>query len=524
MKLPALFTVLALGCLAALGLRAAEPSTQTPGPAPLTPAQIDELLAPIALYPDPLVAIILPAATFPTDIVLAARYLDAKRDPEAIDDQPWDDSVKSLARYPDVVKWMDENLEWTEQLGAAFTLQPAALLTGTQRLRSAAIAAGNLKTTPEQSVIVEKEVVRIVPAQREIIYVPVYDPYWVYRPCAPHTYYHPRSIITFSSGYRTGFWLSYHFNWGSSAIVIVNRPYRTVVWHNYPAWHYPSHTVVHHHHVWRPAPIVVHKVRRDYHRRPVVHIVQPTVNVHVQRNVTRNVNRDVTINRDVSRERNVTRDLNITRERDVSRERDLNVSRERNITRERDVSPEREITVNRERTANRPAGVTTSAPALPPGREVVGRTAEDFRRQARAENREITREVNRDVVRRPATNAPEPGRAPAVPARLDQARPVRTPMEPVLAQRVSHAATPAPAVTPSRPAPGRPAFAPAQDSLRTRGGPVASPAPQESTPPRMRSAMPAERPVTAARPPRTPLSVPPSLEEQGDRRGFNRTR
>lgn len=84
MKLPSLLTLLALGCLAALGLRAAEPAT----PAPLTTAQIAELLAPIALYPDPLVAIILPASTFPADIVLAARYLGANRDPDAIDDQP----------------------------------------------------------------------------------------------------------------------------------------------------------------------------------------------------------------------------------------------------------------------------------------------------------------------------------------------------------------------------------------------------------------------------------------------------
>ena len=141
MKLPALLTLLTLGCFAMFPLRAAEPAPETTQ-APLTTAQIDELLAPIALYPDPLVAIILPAATFPADIVMAARYLDAKRDPDAIEDQPWDDSVKSLAHYPDVVKWMDENLEWTRQLGNAFTLQPVAMLAGTQRLRASAIAAG----------------------------------------------------------------------------------------------------------------------------------------------------------------------------------------------------------------------------------------------------------------------------------------------------------------------------------------------------------------------------------------------
>lgn len=287
MKLPALLTLLTLGCFAMFPLRAAEPAPETTQ-APLTTAQIDELLAPIALYPDPLVAIILPAATFPADIVMAARYLDAKRDPDAIEDQPWDDSVKSLAHYPDVVKWMDENLEWTRQLGNAFTLQPVAMLAGTQRLRASAIAAGSLKTTTQQTVIVEKEVIRIVPAQREVIFVPVYDPYWAYHSW-PH--YGPRPLITFSPGYRTGLWLSYHFNWGVGSIVIVNRPYRSVVWHNYPAWHYPSHTVVHHHHVWRPAPVVVQQARRDYERRPVRQITQPVPNQHVRRDTDRGISR-----------------------------------------------------------------------------------------------------------------------------------------------------------------------------------------------------------------------------------------
>lgn len=241
----------------------------------LTPAQIDELLAPVALYPDPLIAIILPAATFPADVVMAARYLKDGGSAAAIESQDWDDSVKALARYPDVVKWMDENLAWTKQLGSVFVLQPAAVMSGTQRLRTEAIAAGNLKTTPQQTVVVEREVVRIVPAQREIIYVPVYDPVYVYRPCPVGVVYYPRSIISFSIGYPAGFWLSYDCNWGLNTVVVIGRPYRTVVWNRYPTWGYPSHAVVYHQ-VWRPSPVCVQTARREFDRRPDYRVSRPT--------------------------------------------------------------------------------------------------------------------------------------------------------------------------------------------------------------------------------------------------------
>ena len=271
-----------LGCLPALGLGATEPVATEKEP--LTPAQIDELLAPIALYPDPLIAIILPASTFPTDIVLAARHLKEGEAAGDIESQTWDDSVKALARYPEVVHWMDENLDWTRQLGSAFLLQPAAMLNGTQRLRAAAIAAGNLKDTPEQTVIVEREVIRIVPAQREVIYVPIYDPVLVYRPWPVHHVHYSRPRVTFSIGYSTGFWLSYHFNWVQRSVVVIDRPARLTVWHRYPTWSYPAHTVVHHHHhhTWKPAPARVQIVRREFQRRPDYRPARPTTTVRVQ--------------------------------------------------------------------------------------------------------------------------------------------------------------------------------------------------------------------------------------------------
>lgn len=285
MNYPTFLFVSALTCLTAGSLQADEviatSESTAKEKAPLTPAQIDELLAPIALYPDPLIAIILPAATFPTDVVMAARYLKEGGSTTNIEAQDWDDSVKALARYPDVVKWMDENLSWTKQLGSVFVLQPAAVLSGTQRLRTEAIAAGNLKTTPQQTVVVEREVVRIVPAQREIIYVPVYDPVYVYRPRPVVGVYYPGSVISFSIGYPAGYWLSYDCNWGLNTVVVIGRPYRTVVWNRYPTWHYPRHTVVYHQ-PWRPSPVCVQTVRREFNRRPDHSVSRPTSYSHYQ--------------------------------------------------------------------------------------------------------------------------------------------------------------------------------------------------------------------------------------------------
>ncbi len=197
--------------------------TQDPGARPLLqPAQLDQLLGPIALYPDALVALILPAATEPADLVLAARYLaaDADSSPEAIAAQPWDDSVKSLARYPDLLQWMDTNLAWTKQLGEAFLAQPAEVLKAVQRLRTLAQAAGTLTDTPQQTVVVETEYIRIVPAQPDVIYVPYYDPLTVFTP-RPIFFFPPP--ITFVAVGPIGLWLVYECDWDHRIIWVVDR-------------------------------------------------------------------------------------------------------------------------------------------------------------------------------------------------------------------------------------------------------------------------------------------------------------
>jgi Protein of unknown function (DUF3300) len=186
-------------------------------PQKLPQEALNQLLAPIALYPDALVALILPASTVPSDLVLAARYLSANGDPAQVANQPWDDSVKSLVRYPDVVKWMDQNLEWTTQVGEAFLDQPADVMNTIQQLRAQAIAAGNLVDSPQQRIVKEEDCIRIVPTEPEVIYVPRYDPDVVYvRPYAPNI----GPALTFGVGFAVGSWLNYDFDWPGRRVFV----------------------------------------------------------------------------------------------------------------------------------------------------------------------------------------------------------------------------------------------------------------------------------------------------------------
>jgi hypothetical protein len=203
---------LLLGSLGAQAPPPPSPSVEAERAPKLPPERLNQLLGPIALYPDALVALILPASTVPSDVVLAARYIASNGDPAQVANQPWDDSVKSLVRYPDVVKWMDQNLEWTTQVGEAFLDQPADVMNGIQRLRAQARAAGNLVDTPQQRIVKEETCacIRIVPAEPEVIYVPQYDPEVVYgQPYAPYL----GPALTFGVGFAVGPWLNYDCDW-----------------------------------------------------------------------------------------------------------------------------------------------------------------------------------------------------------------------------------------------------------------------------------------------------------------------
>ena len=196
---------------------------------PLSEKDLDELLAPLALYPDPLIAIILPASTAPSDIVLASRYLASHPNVSAFDDQPWEDAVRSLARYPEVIKWMDENLGWTKRLGEAFLRQPVDVMTGIQRLRAKARASGSLASNTHQTVVEESDVIRIVPAQNDLIFVPRYDPFAVYM---GYSYGWQGPLISFGIGFPLGYWAAYDCDWHSRRICVVGREHRVRVWND----------------------------------------------------------------------------------------------------------------------------------------------------------------------------------------------------------------------------------------------------------------------------------------------------
>ncbi len=226
-----------------------------------TPAQLDILLGAIALYPDPLVALILPASTNASDVVLAARWLQAGGDPSQAELQPWDDSVQALAHYPEIVRWMDQNLTWTKQLGDAFATEPGDVMAAIQRLRARARAAGTLVSTPQQQVIVDSDGIRILPAQPDVIHIPYYDPSVVY---VRNYYTYPsETYFNYSSGLAAGWWLSYSLDWGSRSVWTIDRYDRQRYWREHERdWNrqpprprvLPGYPGTVPGHVWRPNP------------------------------------------------------------------------------------------------------------------------------------------------------------------------------------------------------------------------------------------------------------------------------
>ena len=159
----------------------------TPAYAP-SQTELDQLLAPVALYPDPLLGNILAASTYPLEVVALARWLE--RNPnvtgadleQAVAQQPWDTSVKSLAPFGGVVKMMNGELDWMQRLGHAFLADEAGVFDTVQRLRQKARGNGSLADNEHERVVVDDTIIRIEPAQPDVIYVPYYDPAVVYGP------------------------------------------------------------------------------------------------------------------------------------------------------------------------------------------------------------------------------------------------------------------------------------------------------------------------------------------------------
>ena len=162
-------------------------SSQPPPQAAIqSPEQLQQLVAPIALYPDALIAQILAAATYPDEVVDAKRWMDQHNDltgeslAKEVDKQSWDPSVKALTQFPAVLANMSQNLAWTSELGDVYVNQQQDVTQAIQVMRQRAKQAGNLKTTPEEKVSTKGETIVIEPAGSDVIYVPQYDPWLAY--------------------------------------------------------------------------------------------------------------------------------------------------------------------------------------------------------------------------------------------------------------------------------------------------------------------------------------------------------
>jgi uncharacterized protein DUF3300 len=211
----------------------AEQGAQTPAqdaPATYTqqtPEQLQQLVAPIALYPDSLVAQVLAASTFPDQVVQADRWVEAHPDlngddlGQALDQQPWDPSVKALAAFPSVLGNMDKNLSWTSSLGDAYYNQEQDVMDAVQVMRQRAQQAGTLKGTPQQTVSTQDSSIEIEPASPDVVYVPAYDPWLVYGgPIVawPGWYPYPGiwyggPYLSFGVGSGIGFFGGYGWGW-----------------------------------------------------------------------------------------------------------------------------------------------------------------------------------------------------------------------------------------------------------------------------------------------------------------------
>src|SRR5262245_6815112 len=207
---------------------AVEPPDLAVQPADPAPAQLQQLVAPIALYPDELVAQVLAAATYPDQVVEADRWLEQHHDLQGdrlareVDAQPWDPSVKALVQFPSVLANMDKNLSWTSALGDAYVNDQQNVMDAIQTMRRRAHDAGNLRTTSQQNVVEQGSQLAIESANPQVVYVPQYDPWLVYGPplvAWPGWYAYPGLFIAepgiaFCIGSGIGFFGCFGWVWG----------------------------------------------------------------------------------------------------------------------------------------------------------------------------------------------------------------------------------------------------------------------------------------------------------------------
>jgi Protein of unknown function (DUF3300) len=215
-------------------------------PAKVPPDQLDSLVAPIALYPDPMLAQVLAASTYPLEVMQLQQWLEKHKNlkdkelADAVSKQPWDPSVQALAALPDVVKRLADDIQWTTDLGNAFLAQQSDVMDAVQRMRKKAQDTGNLKSSEQQKVetkVVEsKQVIVVEQANPQVVYVPSYNPTVVYGPPVypyppiyypPPGYYAAGMAISFGIGVAMGAawgggW-GWGCGWGSNNNITINN-------------------------------------------------------------------------------------------------------------------------------------------------------------------------------------------------------------------------------------------------------------------------------------------------------------
>lgn len=261
----------------------------------LTPAQMDQLVAPVALYSDALLADVLTASTYPLEVVEARRWtsdpanaaLKGDALTAALDTLDWSPSVKALVPFPEILQMMDDHLDWTERLGEAFLAQQGDVMDAVQRLRHRAEIAGTLKSLPQQTVANDGDDVTISPPSTEVIYIPTYDPWcaygvWPY-PTYPPYYYSPWPgfcgpddyAIAFDAGVFLpfAFWDWGYFDWRGHHIRIRHDRYEQYHGGHEPAGHAGHEPAGD---VWNHNP--VHRVGVPYRDQRNVQQFEPAQN------------------------------------------------------------------------------------------------------------------------------------------------------------------------------------------------------------------------------------------------------
>jgi hypothetical protein len=242
----AALVILTLTTAPSPGYRGEQPPSAGAGDtAPLDANELHALTAPIALYPDPLVAQVLSASTFPDQVAVANYWLEQNRAltggtlTQAVDKQPWNASVKALTQFPSVLDSMAKNLNWTSSLGEAWHNQPSDVMAAIQALRAEAKAAGNLKSGPQIAVTQPSpQTIAIEPANPQVVYVPQYDPAYIYGIPYVTPGYTPAAVaagtmLGFGAGVAVGAgWNSWNTDWaGGSVVYNHNYFYGNSAWH-----------------------------------------------------------------------------------------------------------------------------------------------------------------------------------------------------------------------------------------------------------------------------------------------------